>query len=98
MKTKPSKFVEVLRLILVYNYVASRDSGEVTMNQDSFASFLKLSRRTVIRHFELAKEMKFLEVTGRRHIYSHKKRSQWPAVFYKVNQNQINSFIEKETE
>ena len=98
MKTKPSKFVEVLRLILVYNYVASRDSGEVTMNQDSFASFLKLSRRTVIRHFELAKEMKFLEVTGRRHIYSHKKRSQWPAVFYKVNQNKINSFIEKETE
>ena len=93
MKTKPDKIIDVFKLILVYSYCIDKNSDEIIMNQNSFADFLGISTRSVIRHFNLAKELGFITVVSRCHIYNKDKRSTWPVNIYEVDYIKLNDYI-----
>lgn len=93
MITKPSKEIEVFKLILIYAYGATKCHHEIIMNQQSFAEYLDISTRSVIRHFNKAKELGLIEVTSKQHIYNKKKRSTWTANIYDVDIHELNDYI-----
>ena len=98
MKTKPDKVIDVFKLILVYAYCSTKHSNEIVMNQRSFADFLDISSRTIMRHFNLAKELGFLEVTGKHYIYNGKQKSTWLANVYDVDLQKLNQYIFEQTD
>lgn len=93
MKTKPSKIIDVFKLMLVYSYVVGKDSDNIIMNQESFAKFLNISSRSVVRHFNTARELGFICITSKKHLYSHKKRTAWAANIYSVDMIKLNNYI-----
>lgn len=93
MITKPSKLITVFKHMLVYSYVVSKDSDEIVMNQESFADFLKISRRSVIRHFNTARELGLIELIGKKHVFNNKKRTVWMTNIYHVDISRLNQYI-----
>ena len=93
MKTKPSKIIDVFKLMLVYSYVVGKESDNIIMNQESFAKFLNISSRSVVRHFNTARELGFICITSKKHLYSHKKRTAWAANIYSVDMIKLNNYI-----
>ena len=93
MKTKPDKIIDVFKMILVYSYGTSKSNDEIMMNQDSFAEYLNISKRSVLRHFSLAKELGLIKVIGKHQIYSGHTKSKWCANIYDVDQTGLNQYI-----
>ena len=93
MITKPSKEIEVFKLILIYAYGATKCHHEIIMNQYSFADYLEISPRSVIRHFNKAKELGLIEVTSKQHLYNKKKQSTWTTNVYDVDIYGLNEYI-----
>ena len=97
MQTKPDKIIDVFKLILVYSYCTTKHSNDIVMNQKSFAEFLDISNRTIVRHFNLAKELGFIEVTSKHYIYNGKQKSKWLANVYDVDLPKLNKYIYDKT-
>lgn len=97
MKTKPDKIVDVFTLILVYSYCTTKHDNEIIMNQQSFAEFLGISSRSITRHFNLAKDLGLIEVTGKHYIYNGKQKSKWLTNVYDVDLQKLNKYIVDKT-
>ena len=94
MKTKPSKFINVLQLILAYSVSCTEEN--IILNQLTFASFLDISHRTVARHFSKAKELGYIKIIGSVRIYNKHTKNNWLSNIYEVNNEKINEYIKSE--
>ena len=92
MKTKPSKLIDVAKLILIYSISCKKDT-EGILNQQAFADYLNISLRTVARHFKVLKEKGLLDVTGKIYKHSKYKESDWPSNVYTIKLQALNNFI-----
>ena len=97
MKTKPSKLIDVAKLILIYSISCKKDT-EVILNQQAFADYLNISLRTVARHFKVLKEKGLLDITGQIYKHSKYKESDWPSNVYTIKLQALNNFIIDESE
>ena len=97
MKTKPSKLIDVAKLILIYSISCKKDA-EVILNQQAFADYLNISLRTIARHFKVLKEKGLLDVTGQIYKHSKYKESDWPSNVYTIKLQALNNFIIDESE
>ena len=94
MKTKPSKFVEVMQLILAYSVSCTEE--HIILNQLTFAAFLGVSPRTIVRHFNTAKALNFIKVIDTIRIYNKHTKNNWLSNIYLVDNEKINQYIENE--
>lgn len=95
MKTKPSRFIEVLQLILAYSVSCTEEN--IILNQLTFAAFLGVSHRTIVRHFNTAKELDFIKVIDTVRIYNKHTKNNWLSNIYLVDNEKINQYIKNET-
>ena len=95
MKTKPSRFIEVLQLILAYSVSCTEEN--IILNQLTFAAFLGVSHRTIVRHFNTAKELDFIKVIDTVRIYNKHTKNNWLSNIYSVDNEKINQYIKNET-
>ena len=96
---KGHKFPEILKFIYAYNRCVEIKEGQVgiALNQDAIAKYLKMSRRHLIRHFNVMKENGFITIVDKIHFKGDKKfrasKNIWYANLYSVDDEAIRNYL-----
>lgn len=88
-----SKMLKFLNFMVIYSYASEKRSTDIIINQESFADFLDISARSVIRYLNTIKEQGFVNITGKVHLWSKKKRCQWASNVYQVDISGLNHYV-----
>lgn len=99
---KGTKFLEVLKFCLVYGYINDKENEDgskdgITLNQEVIAKFFNMSKRNMIRMFNIMRENKFIIQYGKKRFKSLRKQltdtTIWKSNLYTVEIEAINKYF-----